>query len=40
MKVIAYIILSVIVLIIIVSQVEKYYDSLLQAYAKEINGKF
>lgn len=39
MKVVTYIALSVIVAIIISLQVEKYYESLFQAYQKEINGK-
>lgn len=39
MKVVAYIALSVIVAIVISLQVEKYYESLFQAYQKEINGK-
>lgn len=39
MKVVTYIALSVIVAIIISLQMEKYYESLFQAYQKEINGK-
>ena len=39
MKVVAYIALSVIVAIIISLQVEKYYESLFQAYQKETNGE-
>lgn len=39
MRVVAYITLSVIFAIIISLQVEKYYESLFQAYQKEINGK-
>ena len=39
MKVVAYIALSVIVAIIISLQVEKYYESLFQAYQREINGE-
>lgn len=39
MKAVAYITLSVILAIIISLQVEKYYESLFQAYQKEINGE-
>lgn len=39
MKVVAYITLSVILAIIIALQAEKYYESLFQAYQKEINGE-
>ena len=39
MKVVAYIALSVMVAIIISLQVEKYYESLFQAYQKERNGE-
>ena len=39
MKVVGYIAFSVILAIIISLQVEKYYESLFQAYQKEINGK-
>ena len=39
MKVVAYITLSVIVAIIISLQVVKYYDSLYQAYQKEVRGE-
>lgn len=39
MRVVAYITLSVIVAIIISLQVEKYYESLFQAYQKEKNGE-
>lgn len=38
-KAVAYITLLVILAIIISLQVEKYYESLFQAYQKEINGK-
>lgn len=39
MKAVAYITLSVILAIIISLQVEKYYESLFQAYQKEENGE-
>ena len=39
MKVVIYITFSVIVSIIIALQIEKYYESLFQAYQKEINGE-
>jgi uncharacterized membrane protein YraQ (UPF0718 family) len=39
MKVVVYITLSVILAIIISLQVEKYYESLFQAYQKEKNGE-
>lgn len=39
MKVVAYITFSVIISIIIALQVEKYYNSLYQAYQKEVNGE-
>lgn len=39
MRVVAYITFSVIVAIIISLQVDNYYESLFQAYQKEINGK-
>ena len=39
MKAVAYITFSVILAIIISLQVEKYYDSLYQAYQKEVRGE-